>query len=581
MSFLDSEFLYLMLPPFFIFIYFVLKNTDTLKSYFDEEILKKIVIAGDMLGNRGRNISLLLALFYMIVALARPISDAREVEIEAGKSNLIVALDISRSMLVSDVYPNRLDFAKNRLLWLMDALPNTNIGLVAFAKDAFLVSPATLDKRSLAFLLDNLTPDIVSRQGTDITNALMQVDVLFEKKERVKRVLVLSDGGSDKDIQKAIQIAQNKNLQVSVMIIGTEKGGVIKDTQGLLKDMDGNIVISKRNDSMMELSEATKGVFIQEFGEGNGIKLLKKALFEDAKNVKAEKKTIFSKKEWFMIPLLFSLFFIVVALHGLPRRKGTQMFVALVLVVSSGDTLYAGVMDFYHIDKANKAIKDKAYDEALKSYEKLENLPELRYNKGNLYYKKEEYRQAIKEFKSVKTKNQDLSFKTHYNLGNSYVKNKQLNEALESYQSALKLNPKDKDTIENIKYVKKRLKQKKKDKQKKNDTKMQNKNKKNKNSKSNSDNKAKNESQQGQNKNKKEDKKESKEKQKAANQEKQQGGSGKSGKSGSDNKKRFSMSENEAQKWENQLTEFRPMTKPMRLGKKSQYKGGEDIKNAW
>lgn len=590
MSFLESDFLYFMLPPFFVLVYFIVKDKNNLRSYFKEDILKKIVILGDKLGNQGRNISLLIALFFMIIALARPISDKREVEIESAKSTLIVALDISRSMLVSDVYPNRLDFAKNRLLWLIDALPNTNIGVVAFAKDAFLVSPATLDGQSLAFFLENLSPDVVSRQGTDITNALMQVSTLFEKNDSARRVLVVSDGGDGKDIQNAIKIAKTNNLQVSVMIVGTNKGGVIKDTQGLLKDMDGNIVISKRDDTMIELSTQTDGVFIQEYGEGKGIKLLKNALFEDAKQLEAKKKRVLTKKEWFLVPLLFALVFLFVALHGLPRKKIAFIFLFYLLTLPFGN-LYGGIFDFYHIDKAKKALEKKEYDEALKEYEKLENSSHLAYNKGSIYYKKGEYEKAIKEFRGIKSENQNLSFKTQYNLGNSYAKSKQLEEALKAYENALKLNPTDKDTISNIEYIKKQIeKQQKKQNEKQQQDKnsqMQNKNKKFKDSKSQSDNKAKNESQKGQTK-KKEEEKKSDEKQegqqsdqkanKKANVDEKRSGQG--AKKGTSSDKNFSMSDQEAQKWENELTKFKPLTKPRRLGKKSEYKG-EDIKNAW
>lgn len=586
MSFLDSNFLYFMVPPFLLFVFFVVKNGQTLKGYFAKDIFKKVVILGDKLGSKGRNISLLVAIFCMIVALGRPISEQREVEVQSAKSTLIVALDISRSMLVNDVYPNRLEFAKNRLLWLVDTLTDTNIGIVAFAKDAFLVSPATLDRQSLAFFLENLSADMVSRQGTDVSNALKQVSTLFGKNSSIKRVLVVSDGGDSKDIQRAIKIAQDEDLQVSVMIVGTAKGGVIKDTQGLVKDRDGNIVISKRNETMLRLSEATKGVYVQEFGEGEGIKLLKKALFEDKKEIKAKTKKIITKKEWFMAPLLLGLFCIVIALHGLPRRVGKKALLLLFLLFGVRYPLEASWLDFYHIDKAEKAVKANEYEKALSEYEKLESSPQLTYNKGVVYYKNKDFKKAINEFQSIKTKDQKLSFQALYNLGNSYVKDNNLQKALKAYESALELHPKDEDTIANIEYVKKRLKEQQKE-QQNSKSQMQNKNKKSKDSKSQSDNQAKKESQKG--KTKKEDKQKDKEQKKSEEQEENsnakkeeksgQKSSKKGSKKGNEAQKKFSMSEQEAKKWEDELLKFKPKTKPTRLGRKSDV--GDDIENAW
>lgn len=568
MSFLNPEFLYFMLLPLFVLAYFILSGGANYDKYFSKEVLDKILIKGDMLGTRGRNILFLTAFVFLIFALARPISDQKDVKIENTSKNLVIAIDISQSMMVDDIYPTRLEFVKNRLKTLLADLPNTNIGLIAFAKDAFLVSPVTSDKKSLEFLLNGLDSDITSRQGTNVANALKQINDMFPK-GGVKDVFIVSDGGEKKDVQKAIDEAKKHSLHVSVMIVGTKKGGVIKTKDGLLKDKNGNIVISKRNDSLLSLSEATKGVYIKEFGRGGGINLLLNSLEEQ--KVKDNKKSIKTQKEWFILPLILGFLLIAIALHGLPNRKIFAFVLPFLFTIPS----HAGIFDFVHVKKANEAIENKQYQKAINEYNKLDSSPQIAYNKANAYYKMGKYDEAIKEYKKVKTKDEKLMSKSLFNEGNSYVKKQKLQNALKSYEKALKLNPDDEDIKNNIEYVKKKLKEQKKNKD--------NKNKDNKdNKKNNKDNK--NNQQNQQNKNNKQDKqnkKNDKEKQNQQNKDNNQSKKNKEKKSNDKNKTKQNENNQtnpqigkemqkpkdlEGKKWEKILRSIHPKTQPIKLG---------------
>lgn len=569
MKFLNPEFIFLMLPPLFFLAYFILRGGTSYERFFSKNVLDKILIKGDKLGTKGRNILFLSAFALFIFALARPISHQSEVEVQNSSKNLVIAIDISRSMLVDDIYPTRLDFVKNRLKWFIHELPNTNIGLIAFAKDAFLVSPVTSDKKSLEFLLDGLSPDIVSRQGTNLENALHQINIMFPK-GGVKDLFLISDGGESDDIKKAIKKAKKDSLHVSVMVVGTKKGGTIKTENGLLKDKNGNIVISKRNDSLLSLSEETNGVYIKEFGGGGGVNLLKKSL--TSQKTKHDKKTIKTQKEWFMLPLILGFLLILIALHGLPKRAVFAMLVPLLFVTPS----YAGIFDFVSINKANEALKNKEYQKAINEYNKLEQTPQVTYNKANAYYKMKNYDKAQKEYEKVKTDDKNLKSNALFNSGNSYAQQKKYKEALKSYENALKLTPNDEDIKKNIQYVKKKMQKKKKQ---QNQDKKQNKQKnQDQNQKQNKKDDKNQKNRDG--KNQKKDKKQEREKKEKQNtNDKNQTKQNETKQAKAQKKKMQKPKDLEGEKWEKILKSIHPKTQPVKLGEGKNE--GEDDEISW
>ncbi len=552
MGFENAIFLYLMLPPLGILSYFVLSGSYGYEKYFSPSVLDKILIRGDALGTKGRNTLLLLALFMMIIALSRPYIDKKQVKVAGNAKNLIILVDISRSMEADDIYPSRLKFVKHSLEKLIDSLQDTNIGIVAFAKNAFLVSPVTSDKKSLKFLLSNLSSDMVSAQGTDIANALKEVAKMLAK-GGIKDVFLISDGGENAQIQKAIKVATKHKLKVNIMVVGSAKGGSIRLRGGeLLKDKNGDIVISKRNEKLKELAFKTGGVYIKEFGSAKGVNLLSSAL---KKQKTKEEKTITDAKELFIYPLSFAFVLIFIALHG-RAKNGLFGFLAVFLLFDG--KLDAGVLDFIHLNKAQKAIEKKDYQKAIEEYNKLAQTPQVTYNKANAYYKMKKYDEALSEYKKIKSKDKDFKSYALFNEGNAHVQKKQYKEALKAYEIAKKLTPNDKDIDKNIEYVKKLM-------QKKKDKKQDNKKNDKQNSQQNQDEQNKDKQQ---NKNSKEEKKKKapkKEKNEDQNQTDQNQSQAMQQSFADANE---SFSEKEAKKYEMMIKQKAYKTKPLLLGKK-------------
>ena len=156
MSFLHPEFLYYMLPPLFILFGLLLTQKEAQATFFSEEVINRLRVSANTLTLRARNALFMLIGILLVIALAGPVIKEGKIEIKAKSADIMIALDISDSMLAEDVYPNRLRLAKQKALDFLRLAPNERIGVVAFAKNSYLVSPLSFDHDAVAFLLKNL-----------------------------------------------------------------------------------------------------------------------------------------------------------------------------------------------------------------------------------------------------------------------------------------------------------------------------------------------------------------------------------------------------------------------------------------
>jgi Ca-activated chloride channel homolog len=214
-----------------------------------------------------------------LLALARPQTEGGKQKVKNQGVEVLLLVDVSRSMLAEDLRPSRLEVAKKELTRLVDLSTGDRFGLVAFAGSAVLLSPMTTDREAIKMYLESLNPDMVSSQGTDFSKAL---DVARGALDRgsvgdgaedvavTRVVLMASDGEThDEDDKVAAEnLFKEKDIRVFALAFGTEKGAPvpIKDnagqTRGYLNDSSGKTVLSQlRPQSMRELTERGKGSF--------------------------------------------------------------------------------------------------------------------------------------------------------------------------------------------------------------------------------------------------------------------------------------------------------------------------------
>ena len=181
--------------------------------------------------------------------------------------DVVVALDVSRSMLATDLSPNRLERAKQMILKLMDQMPDDRIALVLFAGKAYMQMPLTVDHGAAAIFVSSASPDAITAQGTVFSEALKMSEKAFDPKERRFKSVVLISDGEDHDeetLKTADDIAQ-RGVMVCTVGIGSAEGSQIPDsaTNDYKRDAMGNIVISKLNeDELSQIAQKTNGVYV-------------------------------------------------------------------------------------------------------------------------------------------------------------------------------------------------------------------------------------------------------------------------------------------------------------------------------
>lgn len=441
MSFLNPYFLYFMIIPLFILSYFLFSSNKNLNKYFSKEILEKLIIKGDFLGNKGRIIIYFMSFIFMIIALARPVIFEKEQNISVQKNEVLMLIDISTSMLAKDVFPNRLTFAKNIALNFIRKLKNTNFGIVLFAKDAYLLSPITYDSQSIEYLLSNYETKTAEKSSTNIYNAIKQSVKLLEYNHDL---ILFTDGGDDKNIQKTLDFAKKHKLKIHVISIGLNDGIAINYNNELLKDKNNNIVISKRNDIYENLSISTNSIYIKEPYDGiNGIKKLELQLNKTSKIINDMKYK--DKQELFYYPLALSIFLLFIAMHSLPKK------LLLLLFLLNNHELKAGIFDFYYIKKANEYKNLKDFNKSAYYFSKIDSNKAL-FNQANMKYFAKNYHEAIKIYEKLVIKNLKNKSDILFNIGNSYFKLKNYKKAKQAYLESLKLKN-DKDVKNNLMLV--------------------------------------------------------------------------------------------------------------------------------
>ena len=259
--FANKEFLYFFAGiPVLIVIYIITAylKKKSIKKFGNLNVISQLMPNVSHLRPHIKFTILIFALTILIFAMARPQFGSKLIEAKRKGIELIIALDISNSMLAEDIHPNRLERAKQAILRLLDQLENDRIGLIVFAGDAYTQVPITTDYVSVRMFLSNINTDVVSRQGTAIGKAIRLANNSFTQDvEASKAIIIISDGENHEgDAIKAAEQAKEKGIKVYTIAMGSRDGAPIPIRsgyyqKGFLKDQQGNVVTSKMNPKML------------------------------------------------------------------------------------------------------------------------------------------------------------------------------------------------------------------------------------------------------------------------------------------------------------------------------------------
>jgi Ca-activated chloride channel family protein len=210
----------------------------------------------------------IVALIMLIIAAARPQFGHKETTVQRQGIELMVALDISNSMMAEDVAPSRLNRAKQMLSKLIDNMVDDRVGLVVFAGEAFTQLPITCDYVSAKMFLQTISPDLIATQGTAIGTALQTAITAFAPESQAgKAIVLITDGENhEDDAIAAAKQAQELGIKIFVIGIGKPEGAPIPKpgTNDYFKDRSGQVVVSRLSEEMcQQIAAAGQGTYVR------------------------------------------------------------------------------------------------------------------------------------------------------------------------------------------------------------------------------------------------------------------------------------------------------------------------------
>ncbi|WP_448210878.1 VWA domain-containing protein [Colwellia sp. MEBiC06753] len=380
-----------------------------------------------------------MAFIITIVALAGPTWQKLPQPVYQVERGSVIIMDMSYSMYATDITPNRLTRARYKAVDLLDQLNEGDIGLIAYAGDAFTISPLTQDINNIKLLLPSLSPDLMPVLGSNPLAALTLAQQMLTNAGHIEGdIYWFTDGIDSEDVQDLNAWTSKYPHKLHILGIGSYEGAPIKLTNGeLLKDDNGAIVIPKLSAGLLEGVATNSGGNYQTIAiDSRDIKALASNLPAKAQD-KATDNTN-TGDQWqeagpylllMLLPLLLPYF-----------RRGVlfTLLPAMLLMMPSQDAMAIDWQDLWKTkdQQAQQAFNQEQYQQAATTFED----PMW---KGSAHFKAGDYQAAADEFSALN------SAQGFYNQGNALAKLNQLDQAIAAYDKALALNPNMEDAKAN------------------------------------------------------------------------------------------------------------------------------------
>ena len=481
MTFAASEYLvYLwLLPLCSLLLWFSARRVNhRLRSFTKlrvDELLTHEVRKGRVI---IKSVLFVVGIALVVVALSRPRWGFDWQEVPHGGVDIMLALDLSSSMLANDISPSRLERAKREIIDLIGMLEGDRIGIVAFAGVSFVQCPLTSDYRLASMFVKQLDTKLMPVQGTNIASALKKSMESLEKasdaKSQGKAIILMTDGeDSELDFNGIVAQAKEKEIKIYAIGIGGEEGAPIPLPHGgFKKDRQGQVILSKLDEALLQnLAVSTNGMYVRSTVGDMDLDSIYKAGIRssiDDKTYGTKRKKIWHERfQWFV---LFA--FITLLIEGLISMFRAKRQTALKRMNQSKVVKQVGVLCFMIVisplfldvvcadttKSAEKAFHEKDFKVSSDLFleAEIEDPKDLKhsYNRGVSLFHEKKYNEALQAFqRSSQSVDTILKKKSLFNLGNTQVASGDLKGAVKTYDQVLKMDPNSQETKENKKWV--------------------------------------------------------------------------------------------------------------------------------
>lgn len=316
---------------FFIIVLYIVSlryKKQALKKFGDIKVISQLMPDISYFRPKFKFSFIIIALSFILFAMAGPQFGSKLQEIKREGFEIIIALDVSNSMMAEDIKPNRLERAKRSISKLIDRLHDDKLGLIVFAGDAYTQLPITTDYTAAKMFLESVNSGFIPKQGTAIGAAIeLGAKSFSPDNEKDKALIIISDGENHEDnaIEMA-ELAQEKNIKIYTIGMGLPKGAPIPvynryGQRDFRKDKEGNIVITKLDDKMLQqIAAAGDGIYIR----ANNTKTGLNSLFDEINKLdKQELETgVYSDyDDKFQYFIGFAIFLLILEFFILERKN--------------------------------------------------------------------------------------------------------------------------------------------------------------------------------------------------------------------------------------------------------------------
>lgn len=299
-----------------LYLYSNYRKRKAIQKFGDPELIGNLMPDASRHRPDVKFTFVLAAIGLFAVLLARPQFGSKLETVKRQGVEVMIALDISNSMLAEDVQPSRLEKAKRLVAQLVDRMQNDKVGMIVFAGDAFTQLPITSDYISAKMFLESIEPSLITKQGTAIAAAINLASRSFTPQEGVGRaIIVITDGENHEGgVSEAIKNVTDKGIQVNVLGVGMPDGAPIpiEGTNDYRRDREGNVIVTRLNEPMcQEIAKEGKGIYVRVDNTNNAQRAISKEIDKMAKSdVETQVYTEFNEQfqavAWLILLLLMA-----------------------------------------------------------------------------------------------------------------------------------------------------------------------------------------------------------------------------------------------------------------------------------